>query len=367
MFAGASSAQNPTLKTRPKDELDHEYLASHRITVNVQVMDSTGRHVTDLGTSEFALFDNNQPRKIASVRLIDGEAMSDATEVLIVLDAVNSTAQDLQRERDAIFNYLAHGHGPLPYPTGFGLWFNGHMKVASATTDRNALGKAFVSLTKGMHSNACEASELKEAAVTGKSALKRVAEGGSSDDFANCQKVHFRDSLSALDGLAQQQKSIGGRTILIWLGQGWPSFPDIAVGHLSEKIRSALFENVVDLMRDFRDAQMTIDVIAPVGNAREKDRTPWNRLPLGTESAQNVTPENLALPVLAAQTGGRALTESNDLGADLVTCIRDADSYYALTFQQMRTISSHELHKVAVKVTRPGLDERALSVYYAEP
>lgn len=371
LLSVAVAAQDPTLRTRPRDQVDREYLEAHRITMNVQVTDGSGKPVPDLDAADFTLFDNNQPTKIGTLRLIDGEAMNDATEVLIVLDAVNSTGQELQQERDAIFGYLAHKRGPLPYPTGFALWFNGQMKAVQSTTDRNALGRAFVSLTKGIHSNACSPGDgsVKEASVKpGPGALKAVAAGGSGDDFAKCQRVHFRDSLAALDGLAQQQRTIGGRTILIWMGPGWP-LSGIQVSHLSAATRSALFGNVVGLTHDFSDAQVTIDALAPQDAEGKNAASPFDMsAPIaGAYSAQDADPAKLALPALAEQTGGRVLTTSRDLGADLVSCIHDADSYYAVTFQQMHTTSHHEFHHVEIKVNRPGLDLRTMTSYYAEP
>ena len=84
-------------------------------------------------------------------------------------------------------------------------------------------------------------------------------------------------------------------------------------------------------------------------------------------SPQSVSAANLALPVLAEETGGRVVTASRDLHADLLSCMHDADTYYALTFEQMHTTTPHEFHKVEVKVSRPGLDLRTTTVYYAEP
>ena len=161
--------QNPTLKTRTKEERDREYMASRRITLNVQVTDEAGKPVTDLDARDFTLFDNQQPRKLTAFHAIDGEALNDATEVIIVLDAVNSTTPALEAEKDGIFKYLARSHGQLPYPTSFVLWFNGHLKATGPTTDRNTLGRAFVSITKNVHSNACAPADT---------AVVKVAKGG---------------------------------------------------------------------------------------------------------------------------------------------------------------------------------------------
>ena len=99
------AAQNPTLKTRPKEDRDREFQAIHRITVNVQVTDDAGKPVTDLNANDFTILDNQQPRRMAAFHIIDGQAMNDATEVVIVLDAVNSTTQALDAERSGISDF----------------------------------------------------------------------------------------------------------------------------------------------------------------------------------------------------------------------------------------------------------------------
>lgn len=366
------AAQNPKLKTRPKEQVDQQYLAAHRITLNVQVADGSGKLVPDLAASDFSLLDNNQPRKIAAFHMIDSEAMNDATEVLIVLDAVNSTTSELQLERDAIFKYLARSHGPLPFPTAFALWFNGQMKAASATTDRNALGRSFVSITKNVHSNACVPADaaFKQAAAGGGPAedqQSRTTEGAA--DFAKCLRVHFRDSISALNNLAQQQRAIGGRTILIWVGPGWPVLSEAELGRLTAQAQTVFFSDLVGVLDDLRDAQVTLDGIEPPDSAREKELAgvDMKALIAGTDSERSAGPASLALPVLAAQTGGRVLSSSDDITADLLSCMRDAAGYYAVSFVAMPATSPHEFHRVEVKVNRPGLDVRTLTTYYAEP
>lgn len=362
-------AQNPTLKTRTQEQRERQYLETHRITLNVQVEDRAGKPVRDLSSTDFTLFDNNQPRKLAGFHRIDGETMGDATEVVLVLDAVNSTAPDLQRERDAIFNYLAHGHGPLPYPTAFVLWFNGHLKASAATTDRNALGRAFVSMTKNVHSNACLPAEasVELAATTEKTGARETAEHISS--MSQCQQVHSRDSVAALDGIAQQQKTLGGRTILIWAGSGWPVLSEVEFGRLAPKAKVSYFEEFVDVLRDLRESQVTIDAIAPIDETHEKEVTPINLKALlaETDSFRNVGPRSLALSVLAAQTGGRVLTASRDMAADLASCIRDADGYYSVLIEAMPATSPHEFHKLEIRINRPSVDVRTLNAYYAEP
>lgn len=376
------AAQNPTLKTRTKEQREREYLAAHRITLNVQVDDRSGKIVPDLAASDFTLFDNDQPRKIAWVHMIDGEAMNDATEVIIVLDAVNSTPQELEQERQAIFNYLARSRGPLPFSTSFALWFNGHLNAMAPTTDRNALGRGFVKTTKGIHSNACssENGPVEQVAAGGSGAFnpsgQKLPDDSTDNNLnsrtisvAECLRVHFRDSIAALDGIAQQQRTIGGRTILIWVGPGWPLLSEIGFEQPSAEARAGLFDELANLLRDLRDSQVTIDALSPPDDARQKEfgRVDLKELMAGTNSERDAGPASLALPILATQTGGRVLTASRDLTADLASSIRDADGYYAVSFEAMTARSPHEFHRIKVKVKGSGLDVRTLTAYYAEP
>ena len=364
-IAAQATAQNPTLKTRTREQLNREYLEAHRITLNVQVSDSNGKGVPDLVASDFTLFDNDQPRKIAGIHMIDGEAMNDATEVIILLDAVNSPSQELEEERQAIFNYLAHGHGPLPYPTSFALWFNGQLKASPRTTDRNELGRDFVKATKGIHSNACSSAD----GAVEKVAASTADAGPPHETLANCLRVHFRDSIAALDGIAQQQKTLGGRTILVWVGPGWPVPTGAEFDQQTAKARAGLFDDLANVLRDLRDAQVTIDAISPPDETREKEfeRDGVKSLMAGTRSAGDPKPASFALPVMSALSGGRALVASHDLTTDLSSCIHDADAYYAVSFETMPATSPHEFHKIEVKVKRPGLDVRTMTAYYAEP
>jgi VWFA-related protein len=370
-----AAAQTPTLKTRTKEERDREYMATRRITLNVQVTDDAGKPVTDLDVKDFTLFDNHQPRKLAAFHAIDGEAMNDATEVVIVLDAVNSTTPALEAEKNGIFKYLAGSHGPLPYPTSFVLWSNGHLKATSATTDRNTIGRAFVSFTKNVHSNTCGS----ESGSTTSGPTTKVSESGGAanpDDhataLATCLKVHFKDSVSALDGIAQQQLVVGGRTILIWVGPGWPLPADADFQQFTTKARTTYFEEIVTLLHDLRAAQITLDALAsddahdlrPESKLLESVVETATRVPSSPQSAQ---PRNLALPVLALQTGGRLMAPSNDVVADLQKLLDDADWYYALTFNPPPAQNGVESRSLEVKVNRPGLNVRTMTCYYTEP
>ena len=366
------AAQTPTLKTRTKEDREREFQASHRITLNVEVTDAAAKPVTDLEARDFTILDNHQPRKMTAFHAIDGEAMNDATEVVILLDAVNSTAPALEAEKDGILKFLAASHGPLPYPTSFVLWSNGHLKATGATTDRNAVGRAFVSVTKNLHSNACspvDASMAQALEGGGPGALGDSGIGARAAGVARCLEVHFKDSISALEGIAQQQLAVGGRTILVWVGPGWPLLSDVEFKQLTPTARKDYFGEIVTMLHDLDAAQITLDAVGPRDAAREGEiaRVDLHTLTAGTASPENAAPSSLALQVLAQQTGGHIDTGSSNIPASLGKFLDDADWYYALSFIPPPAQNGVELRAIEVKVNRPGVTIRTVTGYYLQP
>lgn len=366
------TAQTPTLKTRTKEDRDREFQAAHRITLNVQVTDTEGKPVMDLEAGNFTVLDNKQPRKITAFHAIDGQAMNDATEVIILLDAVNSTAPALEAEKEGILKYLAASHGPLPYPTSFVLWSNGHLKATAATTDRNTVGRAFVSVTKNVHSNACspvDASVAQDVEAGGRGAIGNTSIDAHAVDDAQCLQVHFKDSVAALDGIAQRQAATGGRTIFIWVGPGWPLLSDVEFKQLTPAAHKEYFGEIASVLHDLEAAQITLDGVGPRDSAREAEiaRVDLHALTAGTASAENAAPSGLALQVLAQQTGGNIDAGSSNIPASLSKFLDDADWYYTLSFIPPLEQHGVELRKIEVKVNRPGVNIRTATAYYLQP
>jgi len=352
----AALSQDPVLKTRSKEEREEQFNVTHRITMNVQVTDAAGKPVSDLKAENFSLFDNHQPRRIVAFHPIDGAAMSDATQVVIVLDAVNTPPQALDEEKNAIFKYLAESRKPFALPTAFALWFNGHLSATPATTDRNAIGRAFVKVTKNVHSNACE--------ITPGSAQRKVSANNESENVspAKCRAVHFQDSVGALDGIAQQQLTTGGRTLLIWVGSGWPVVPDAELERLGQKERDAYRHEFIQVLHDLRAGQVTVYSLASHHGDPSSSENP-RALNVKTSA----TFPRIAVDEFARRTGGRVVTSSEDLTADLHNCIQDAEWYYSISFNAPPAQNgAGEMHSLDVRVDRPGVQVRTMDSYYTE-
>lgn len=68
---------------------------------------------------------------------------------------------------------------------------------------------------------------------------------------------------------------------------------------------------------------------------------------------------------LAAESGGRAITDTNDPTAGLNRILSDASTYYILGYQPTRTEDDGKYHKISVKVRRPGVHVLARQGYWA--
>jgi hypothetical protein len=85
-----------------------------------------------------------------------------------------------------------------------------------------------------------------------------------------------------------------------------------------------------------------------------------------------LTPEkvsliDLALYVVATQTGGGVLSTRNDLGALIGKRVEEASKFYSLTFDPPPTNKVDEYHDLKVEVSEPNSTVRTSTSYYNQP
>ena len=86
----------------------------------------------------------------------------------------------------------------------------------------------------------------------------------------------------------------------------------------------------------------------------------------GVGSANKVQNGNLALQVLAAQSGGQVLNSNNDIAKLIATCLADAQAFYTLSFDSPPADHANEYHSLQVTIDKPGLTARTRTGYYAQ-
>ncbi|HXW05082.1 MAG TPA: VWA domain-containing protein [Vicinamibacterales bacterium] len=87
---------------------------------------------------------------------------------------------------------------------------------------------------------------------------------------------------------------------------------------------------------------------------------------VGLETDRSHLAESLdTLRMLADNTDGRAIVNSNDLATGMKQIIRDASGYYLLGYNSTQAPTDGRFHEIRVRVTRRGVDVRARKGYWA--
>lgn len=318
----------------------------HRVWLDVVVTDKSGNAVPGLGQQDFTLLDDKQPRTIASFQATDAtsRATDPALRVIYVIDAVNTGIQAVTYQRMQLSKFLRQDGGHLALPSSLVIFTDTSTSVQPTTTrDGNSLADSLDSNAPGLR------------------VLTR------SGGFYGAEERRSL-SLRAIDGLARYEATRPGRKMLIWLSPGWPmlSGPNV---QLTAKNEQWLFQTIVTLSGELREARITLYSIDPLGmsDAGGFQTFYYESFLKGVPSYKKVENGNLALQVLAAQSGGRVLNSSNDIVKEIANCLEDAKAFYTISFDSPPADHPDEYHDLEVKVDKPGLKARTRTGYYAQP
>jgi VWFA-related protein len=136
----------------------------------------------------------------------------------------------------------------------------------------------------------------------------------------------------------------------------------------SERQRQWFFTSILTLSDGLRRARITLYSLDPLGTADALSlRTDYKQFLKPVKKAAQADLGDLALQVLASQSGGLVLNSSNDLAGEIATCAADANSYYVLSFEGLPGDGPNEYHALDIKLDKPGLTARTRSGYYAQP
>jgi VWFA-related protein len=358
----------PSVGLIPRSPADRERAiqAERHILLNVFVTDASGKPVTGLKQEDFTLLDDQQPRKIASLQAVKGSAAIAPVHVMLMLDTLNNSSASVASERRGVEKLLGQNQGRLPYPVSIVHLSGSGTSASQPTRDGNALIDELRMIPNDIHSRDQEPSPGIQTFGGTIGPSKIISQ---ANPLAKDLNQRFTQSIPALARLAKEQQGIPGRVILVWIGPGWP--PLSGPGFLPDtpEMQRNFFAYIVDLSNELREAQMTLDAVSSPNMLRDAGlRSDYYRAFLnGVPTASQANSGNLALPVLAYQSGGQVLEESKDIAADIDGCIADAESYYVLSFDSSAAAKPDEYHSLQVIVNKPGLTARTNTAYYAQP
>lgn len=311
-----------------------------KIQLDVTVTTSKGQPVGDLSEKDFTVLDNKRPSPIASFTPVEGKDAR--VQVVIVIDSVNTPYTYLGYQRDQIMKYLRSNGGALPYPTTFAVLTDTSFQLfQGASTNGNAV-----------------ATELQHTDIGLREDNRSQGFWGAAD--------RMTISLNALRSLTVAEERQPGRKLVLWVSPGWPmlSGPEVELdGNQAEVV----YQNAIAFSNELRKADITLYSINSWGATESVGREFYYQSFLnGLKGPGDAEWGNLALQVLAAQSGGLVLS-SNDAVGMLKQCVADANQYYRIVLNAAPDEKPNEYHKIEVKVARSGLTARTRTGYYGRP
>jgi len=346
-FTHASAQSSPPqiqAQPQPQPRVDR------RIGMDVVVTDKAGKPIPGLSVDSFTVLDNGQPAKIVAFRAVENSGAEtakpeEATQILILIDTVNSSITDVGYQRQQIEIFLKQNGGKLEYPVSL-FFFNGDgaKRLAPASRDGNLLA---ATLEK-------EASNLRP--------IPRAQ--GFYGAVARMQL-----SLSALSSLALEEGKLPGRKIVIWLSPGWPLLVHTDAT-IDAKQATALFGSIVSMSTVLRQGRVTLDCIDPIRGAGAGSLN-WYHYESYMKPVTKVNSAdvgNLSLQVLSRQSGGDAVGYGSDyLSGQIAAIVANAGSYYYLAFEAPLTDRKDEYHALKIAVNKPDLTVHTRMGYYDQP
>jgi VWFA-related protein len=342
--------KDPVLTLRPVPKPPRTVSAvtpEGRIKLDVLVTNAAGKPVAGLEPQDFKVLDGNQPRRILSFRSFDGITVKPdpPVEVILVLDTANLPFQQYSFTRQEIEKLLRRNGGHLSQPVSIMVLSDAGLRVQPRpSVDGNALVTVLDQIKGSVH--------------TINAAM------GTEGDLE-----HFQLSLRQMSNIAENEARRPGRKLLIWVGPGWPML-DSANSRFTDKDQRGYFDAIVELSTKLREARMAVYSVSapsPAEGAVADRRFLYQDFLKGVQAFRQADTGNLALKVLATQSGGRILGPDNDLAGQIDSCIAEANAFYTLSFNPPPANHADEYHDLKVLLAKPGLTARTNTGYYNQP
>jgi VWFA-related protein len=317
--------------------------APGKILLDVVVTEKSGAPVAGLQQQDFTMLDNQEPQPITSFRAVRG---NDAElKVILLLDDVNTGYEHLAFERSEIGKFLRADKGQLAHPTTLALLTDSGLKLEDGfSTDGNVLSNSLDRYGIPLHTI--------------------LRSGGI---YAAAERLDI--SLRALTQLATQEAGVPGRKLIFWISPGWPllSGPGVEIQMDTEQ-RELIYSNVVAISTLLRKARVTLYSIDPLGGAESPGRALyWEEFVKALNKPNDAAWGDVALQVIATQSGGRVFVEGNDIAGELRQCLADSQAYYEISFAPPLDRKPGSYQSLEVQVGKPGLVARTRHGYYVQP
>ena len=335
LFLALSSTAIPAQQAAPSSAPP-----SGRMYLDVVVTPKSGDPISGLPQQSFTILDNNASQAITSFAAQGGPQAP--IEVVVLIDTVNAGLTTVTYARAEVDKFFKANGGHLAYPTSLAILEDAGVSMGeSPTTDGNLLSAALAQSDLGLRT------------------IHR--DTGVTND---ADRVHL--SLVAAQKLAVKEAAIPGRKIVLWVSPGWPLLSSPGLNY-DDQQQQLLFRQAVVMSTLLRRANVTFYTVNPVGAEEGAHQLDYDVFLKGASKSSQALPGYTSLQIMSIQSGGLALTGSNDIAGQLQRCMADFTAYYELSFDPPPGDRRDDLHTLQVKVSQPGVTARTRTIYYSQP
>jgi VWFA-related protein len=227
------------------------------------------------------------------------------------------------------------------------------------TGERERVDAALATLayTDGPATEAPAASTVATDEAAAEATDEAAAEASELDLFNNDVR------LRALRTLAETLAPIEQKKAILYFSAGMQRNGQDNLVELRAAISAAVRAHVAIYPVDTRGLQ----AVVPGGDARQasgRGQSMFSGRGVVQQFSQLAASQD-TLTSLAADTGGRAFTDTNDFGEAFARVQRDMSAYYLIGYSSTNTIKDGRFRRVQVRLTRDGLRVEARAGYYA--
>jgi hypothetical protein len=184
-----------------------------------------------------------------------------------------------------------------------------------------------------------------------------VGAGVFDEETPGCILPMLRNTYETIEAISERLGAVTGRRKAILWVNGRVPFDPVDECRRNDEIDAGMSSSVAFMYRDAMRAAMRNNVaiypIDPVGLTADPEPGRWK---LARENAMRV---------IAEDTGGEAVINTNNFSAGFERIVRSHSAYYLLSYQPAVQHRDGPFHSISVRVRRAGLNVHARKGYLA--
>jgi VWFA-related protein len=339
------------------------------VVLDVSVLDRDRRPVRGLKASDFTVLEDGQPQKVASFEAFDFEDpvpsvppapwvrevapdvqkntdVNDKRIVVIVLDdAVPTPAPDVVRAR-LLARKAIDALGP------------GDLASVVYTLDKRS-GQEFTTDRSRLLAAADRYNAASDAAIAMSKDINATVGRTYFDAFSSMNGTLYQLLVDTLRGVVDSLASLPGRRkAVVLVSVGIPFDPEAGLSD-SSGVADQIRTELNDCYRAAQRANVNVYPLDPGGL-----RPPYDAAVASIDPGNPGLLNREFLKTVAGNTGGFAVTDTNDATPGIQQALRENASYYLLGYVPTNTRASGRYRKIDVRVAVPGVTVRTRSGYF---